>query len=417
MDQLPLFAPANLTVTELTRYLRGLVEKDELLQDVWVLGEISNLSTPSSGHIYFTLKDAGASLRCVVWRSSAQRLRRLLSNGTMLEAHGAISIYPEQGSYQLYIDSARPAGEGLLFQEFLRLKERLESEGLFDPGRKRPLPPLPRCIGIVTSPTGAALQDMLNTLRLRYPLAKVVLAPCAVQGEEAPLQIIAAFRALNTRAKPDVILVARGGGSLEDLWAFNDENVVRVIARSPVPVVSGIGHETDFTLSDFAADVRAPTPTGAAVIATPDIAELRQSLVTLTAQMAGVFNDALEKRRKKLFLLRQRLKATSPRWHIQTSTQRLDELEMRLVRAAKNRLKLEKMHWQFLSQRLNALNPLSVLERGFALVSDTNGHLVRSTAQVHSGDTIHVRLSDGSFPARVTNPAPGSHSDEQTLFN
>ncbi len=247
MGQPSLFSPPSLSVSELTRYLRQLLESDELLQDVWATGEISNLRLPDSGHVYFTLKDSFAALRCVIWRSTAQRIGHALANGQAIEAHGAIGVYERDGQYQLYVDGVRPAGQGWLYQEFLRLKARLEAEGLFAPERKRPLPSLPRCIGIVTSPTGAALQDMLNTLRNRYPLAEVILAPTLVQGEEAPQQIAAALRALDQSGLPDVILVARGGGSLEDLWAFNDERVVYAIADSHIPVVTGIGHETDFT--------------------------------------------------------------------------------------------------------------------------------------------------------------------------
>ena len=257
------------TVTDLTRYLRQLLEADSSLQGVWVQGEISNLSRPSSGHIYFTLKDSGASLRCVMWRNEAARLRFAPQDGMAIEAHGSISIYEAGGQYQLYADILRPLGEGALYQEFLRLKALLEAEGLFDPARKRSIPEFPRRIGIVTSPTGAALRDMLNTLRRRLPLAEVILAPTPVQGDEAPPGIVAALRSLNRVAAPDVILLARGGGSIEDLWAFNDERVVRAVTESAAPVITGVGHETDFTLADFAADLRAPTPTAAAELATP----------------------------------------------------------------------------------------------------------------------------------------------------
>ncbi len=257
------------TVSNLTRHLRQLLEGDPDLQGIWVEGEISNLSRPASGHIYFTLKDSAAALRCVMWKTDASRLRVNLQEGMAIEAHGSLGIYEVAGQYQLYADILRPVGEGALFQEFLRLKALLEAEGLFDPARKRAIPSSPRRIGIVTSSTGAALRDILNTLRRRMPLAEVILAPTPVQGEEAPLKIVAALRSLNRVVKPDVILLARGGGSIEDLWAFNDERVVRAISRVPgAPVITGVGHETDFTLADFAADLRAPTPTAAAELAT-----------------------------------------------------------------------------------------------------------------------------------------------------
>ena len=254
---LPQF-PASWTVTDLNRYLRQLLESDEHLQDIWVTGEVSNFSRPASGHIYFTLKDSSASLRCVMWRNTAQRQSFLPRDGEAIDVHGAISVYEAGGQYQLYADVFRQAGEGALYQEFLRLKAMLEAEGLFAPERKRPIPTRPNRIGIVTSATGAALQDMLNTLRRRYPLVEVVLAPTPVQGDEAPPKIVAALHDLARLANPDVILLARGGGSIEDLWAFNDEAVARAIAASPVPVITGVGHETDFTIADFVSDLRGP---------------------------------------------------------------------------------------------------------------------------------------------------------------
>ena len=254
MTQLPLFQPPSWSVTDLTRHLRELLVSDDLLTDLWVIGEVSNVSRPSSGHVYFTLKDASASLRCVMWRNTALRQALLPRDGEAVEVHGAIDVYEAGGVYQLYADAIRPAGEGALFQEFLRLKARLEAEGLFDPGRKRPLPGLPQCIGVITSPTGAALRDILNTLRRRYPIAKVILVPTPVQGTEAPPGIVSALQEINRLAHPDVIILARGGGSIEDLWAFNDERVARAIGASAAPVVTGVGHETDFTIADFAAD-------------------------------------------------------------------------------------------------------------------------------------------------------------------
>ncbi|MEJ2759898.1 MAG: exodeoxyribonuclease VII large subunit, partial [Anaerolineales bacterium] len=249
------------------------------MQDIWIRGEISNLSLPKSGHMYFTLKDAQASIRCVMWRSQVSRLLNLPQEGEAVEVHGSVSVYEAGGQYQLYADQIRPAGEGQLYQEFLKLKNKLEAEGLFDPDRKRPIPAAPKVVGVVTSPTGAAIRDMLNTLRRRYPLTAVVLAPASVQGESAPAEVAAAILRLNEYAHPDVILVGRGGGSIEDLWAFNSELVARAIAASPAPVISGVGHETDFTIADFVADLRAPTPTAAAELASPDQMEVRGILL------------------------------------------------------------------------------------------------------------------------------------------
>nr|HNH80694.1 exodeoxyribonuclease VII large subunit [Anaerolineales bacterium] len=251
-----LFSSVHLTVSQLTFHIRKQLEDDPTLQDVWVDGEISNLSKPASGHIYFTLKDKNASLRCVIWKLDAGRLRVNLQDGMAVEVHGRITVYEPQGQYQLIVNLVQPKGEGRLFQEYMRLKAMLESEGLFAADRKRLIPDRPQTIGIVTSATGAALRDMLNTLRRRQPLARVILAPSPVQGVEAPPALVNALNSLN-RQKPDVILLARGGGSIEDLWAFNEEQVVRAVAASKAPVICGVGHETDFTLCDFAADLRA----------------------------------------------------------------------------------------------------------------------------------------------------------------
>ncbi len=261
MEQFSLFQPKNvLKVSQLTTYLRQLLEDDPILQDVWVEGEISNYAQPSSGHLYFTLKDGDAAIRCVMWRNAAQRMNFAPREGMAVQAHGSMGIYETSGQVQLYVDTMTPAGEGALFQEFLRLKAKLDAEGLFEDELKRQPPWLPKVIGIVTSPTGAALQDMLNTITRRYPVAEVVLSPTPVQGIDAPAGIVAALERLNRDVTPDVILIGRGGGSIEDLWAFNDEAVARAVAASEAPIISGVGHETDFTLTDFAADRRAPTP-------------------------------------------------------------------------------------------------------------------------------------------------------------
>ena len=286
-QQISLFQPPSWSVTDITRYLKDLLESDHNLADIWVQGEISNFSRPRSGHLYFTIKDSSAALKVVMWRSAAARLINMPRDGDAVEVHGKISIYETGGQYQLYADRIRPLGEGALYQEFLRLKDKLEAEGLFDEERKRPIPYRPGVIGIVTSPTGAALRDMLNTLHRRYPLVEVVLAPTPVQGEAAPPGIVESIQALNRFVNPDVILLARGGGSIEDLWAFNDERVARAIASSITPVISGVGHQTDFTISDFVADLRAATPTAAAEMAVPDKADLHVAIEELRQRLAG----------------------------------------------------------------------------------------------------------------------------------
>ncbi|MBI9042953.1 MAG: exodeoxyribonuclease VII large subunit [Anaerolineaceae bacterium] len=397
-----LFSSISLSVTDLTGYIRRLLESDEMLGDIWVEGEISNLSRPASGHIYFTLKDQKASLKCVVWRSNAARLRFAIQNGMAIEAHGHISLYEPSGQYQLYVDGMRPAGEGRLYQEFMRLKSLLEEEGLFDQSLKRDFPFPPRSIGIVTSSTAAALQDMLNTIQNRYPLAEVILSPTLVQGEDAPPEIVAAIARLN-QIKPDVILVARGGGSLEDLWAFNDERVVRAVAESDVPVITGIGHETDFTLADFAADLRAPTPTGAAMLATPERSEIEAQLSGMGAALDHYFKNSLVHRQNQLMEQGLRLKQVSPDWHIQNSQQRLDDLDLRLRRAYQQLVFVRGMEVENLFNKLTALNPEAILKRGFAIVRDATGGIVRSISDIQQGKILDVQLKDGHFSAAVDN--------------
>ncbi len=394
-------ATGILSVTQITQYLCALLESDEILQNIWVQGEISNLSLPTSGHIYFTLKDETASLRCVIWKNAAFSLRAHLQEGAAVEAHGAISIYERSGQYQLYVDDIRPAGEGALYQEFLRLKSRLEAEGLFAAERKRPIPAFPELIGIVTSASGAALQDMLNILRVRFPLAEVVLAPTAVQGDDAPPQIVKALEQVNQLAKPDVILLARGGGSLEDLWAFNDERVVRAVVASRSPVITGIGHETDFTLADFAADLRAPTPTGAAVQATPDIADLSTELNSIVMRLVNQFQVELTNRGNALQTAELGLEKYSPIWKLRQEMQQVDEFNLRLVSLISNRIQFEKMRLEQINGRIQSLDPLQVLRRGFAMVSDEQGAVVDSVRKVIPDQQVRVLLQDGRFSANV----------------
>jgi exodeoxyribonuclease VII large subunit len=401
MAQLPMFKPLSWSVTELTGYLRELLEGDDLLQDLWVRGEVSNVNRPGSGHLYFTIKDAGASLRCVMWRNAALRQIFLPRDGEAVEVHGYISLYEVSGTYQLYADLIRPAGEGLLYQEFLRLKARLDAEGLFDPERKRTIPLWPQTLGIVTSPSGAALRDMLNTLHRRYPLVRVILAPTPVQGVEAAGGIVRALQLLDQEIHPDVILLARGGGSIEDLWAFNDEQVARAIAASRCPVITGIGHETDYTIADFVADLRAPTPTAAAELATPNRVELLQTVWEQRESMARAMQVYLLDSRSRLEDAQNQLRLLSPAPRIRRDRQRLDDLLHRADRSLAHQLQLNRAHLTGLEQRLNTLSPLSVLQRGYAIVTRPGGTLVRSTSQVSAGDDLDVRVSDGSFGVRV----------------
>ena len=403
-------APLIFSVTALNNYLRELLETDEVLQDLWVRGEISNFSQPRSGHLYFTLKDSEAQIRCVMWKNSALRLRFSPADGMQVEGHGLMSVYPAQGQVQLYLDALRPAGEGALYQEFLRLKARLETEGLFDPDHKRPLPGLPRHIGVVTSATGAALQDILQTLSRRLPILRVSVAPSPVQGAEAPPGIISALRLLNQLSDLDLIILARGGGSIEDLWAFNDENVARAIYNSRVPVITGVGHETDFTIADFVADLRAPTPTGAAELATPITAqELSLSLRAASEQLDARLNALLGGARQSLALAQAELRRGSPRAVVQNALQRLDEIVARLERLGSNQLDARSLRLDASIKRLNALSPQAVLQRGYAIITDQlSGALISRAAQAQPGQGLVLRVQDGVIPARVTTKPTGA---------
>ena len=387
------------TVSKLTFYIRKLLEEDEVLQDVWVQGEISNLSRPASGHVYFTLKDSSAALRCVMWKTSAVRLGIPLQDGKAVEVHGKIGVYEVSGQYQLYADQIRPMGEGALYQEFMRLKAMLEAEGLFAHERKRLIPMFPKTIGIVTSATGAALRDMLNTLRRRLPLVEVILAPSPVQGVEAPPALVKAIQSLNYQL-PDVILLARGGGSIEDLWAFNDERVVRAVANSAVPVICGVGHETDFTLCDFAADLRAPTPTAAAELATQiTMIDLRAAISSLQSRLAAGTLNLIVEQKSALSSLAAQLRYVSPERRIQSGRQRVDELTRRARSSLFHQVQLQSAHIQGMQRRLQALNPMAVLRRGYAVVTrNDNGSVVSRVEQ--ASEEMKVRVSDGEFEVK-----------------
>jgi len=407
MLQGSLFPVSTLSVGEITRYLRELLDSDEILRDVWVSGEVSNPSYPASGHLYFTLKDQNASLKCVMWKPQVMRLRFTLQPGMALEAHGSIGIYEQGGQYQLYVDSVRQVGEGALFQEFMRLKAKLEEEGLFEEARKRPIPTAPAVIGVVTSPSGAALQDILNTLRRRYPLLKVIISPAAVQGDAAPAEIVTALQRLFHEPGIEVILLARGGGSLEDLWCFNDERVVRAVAESPIPIISGVGHETDFTLTDFAADLRAPTPTAAAELATPDRAELAVRVKQLTDELDSALSSRLAMESSRLAELRRALDRLSPQRTIQQSRQRLDDLTSRSLLAVQSMLLHTHARLSGTHKLLDSLNPEAVLQRGYAIVRDDSGNIIKRTEQAIPQSHVSIRVSDGEFSARVTDPGKG----------
>ncbi len=393
-----MFEPVS--VGEITAHIRMMLESDSRLQDVWVTGEVSNFKQAASGHLYFSLKDSRAQIQCVMWRSNAARQTMIPRSGDAIVAHGYISVYDQSGNYQLYADRIRRVGIGDLYRQFEELKAKLEAEGLFDPYRKRPLPDFPRRIGVVTSADAAAFQDVQNVLRRRYPLVEILLSPCLVQGFEAPAQIVRALARLNAREDVDVILVCRGGGSIEDLWAFNDEGVARAIAASRVPVISGVGHETDFTIADFVADVRAPTPSAAAELLTPDILDLRDGIDRLNRILSTTLTNSFASRRKQLADSAWALRQVSPMVAIRASRQRLDDWNGRMASAQRGRLALLRERLRSSAAALSAVSPQAVLERGYAIVS-ADGKRITSANALHSGMDITVQFHDGTRRAKV----------------
>jgi exodeoxyribonuclease VII large subunit len=401
MEQLSLYSTSILTVKELTGYLHGILESDGVLRDVWVGGEISNLTRASSGHIYFTLKDQAASIRCAIWRQHAMRLPTAMGEGQSIEAHGYVDIYEAGGQLQFYIDTLRPAGEGRLYQEFLRLKAKLEAEGLFDDSRKRALPEFPHRIGIVTSPTGAALQDILNVLRRRFPLAEVILSPSPVQGIDASAGLVSALTRVIIE-KPDVILLARGGGSIEDLWAFNDETLARAIAASPIPVITGIGHETDFSIADFVADLRAPTPTAAAEMAVPNQEDLIVKLTEWLFKLKRIARHQLDNYLWQLSGLTNQLMSNSPAQTVKFQSEKLADINNHLSMVTQYAMDIRRLNLKDVISHLSALSPQGTLKRGFALITNQLTHmLVTSIEDVSDQVPIHIEVGDGSFGATV----------------
>ena len=369
-------------------------------QDCWVAGEVSKVSVPTSGHCYFTLKDNSSEMKAVVWRSNLNtKIRGLLTQGNAIEAHGYLSVYERGGYYQLTIDTVRPKGRGNIYEELEMLRKKLAAEGLFDDERKRPLPRIPRTIGIVTSPSGAALQDILNTLRGRWPLAEVWLSPASVQGDGAPPEIISSLLRLY-EMKPDVIILARGGGSAEDLWCFNDEALVRTVAASPVPLITGVGHEVDFTLVDYASDVRAPTPTGAAVRAVPSREDVLSELRQLDQRLDWAMDGTLQQRWQALDILEKRLLTRSPENMIQNEKRALDQLTARLNVLQQNYFRMKNNALDNLEKRLLSLNPENIMKRGYAFVRRED-KIITSANDLSGGERISIRFVDGEKTAVV----------------
>ena len=430
-----------LTITQLTAHVTSLFEQDELLRDVWVLAEVSRWTRAASGHIYFSMKDSGAVINSLMWRGNAHRHTWLPNEGDQILAHGHVTVYPERGQYQFYADEIRPAGRGQLYAQFEALKERLAAEGLFEEERKRPIPVSPRRLGIVTSQSAAAFQDVLRVLRQRWPLADSVLFQTQVQGAEAPGQIVAALAAANRftagagspgafskevlaelpllfnddgastfDSEPghawrdvgplDTILLVRGGGSIEDLWAFNEEAVAYAVAGSKVPVVTGIGHETDFTIADFVADLRAPTPTGAAVAATPDRWEMLDGVKQTRLWLLRAGSEEVSGRRVQWQELRRRLVRSAPLRQIDLARQRLDDVEERLRRITSSELRRRKEQLESGIARLEGLNPSGVLSRGYSIVQKSDGSVVSAPGQTAIGERLQVRSAGGAYPVQ-----------------
>ncbi|MGE5624711.1 MAG: exodeoxyribonuclease VII large subunit [Bacillota bacterium] len=433
------------TVSDLNRAVRGLLDGGFPL--LWVEGEISNLARPASGHLYFSLKDSQAQVRCALFRNRGLLLRFKPADGMKVLVRGRVSLYEPRGDYQLIAEHMEEAGHGQLQRAFEELKKKLAAEGLFDAALKRPLPAVPRCIGVITSPSGAALRDILSVIGRRYPLARVIVYPVPVQGEGAGAKIAAMLATASTRAECDVLILARGGGSLEDLWAFNEEAVARAIRASHIPVVAGVGHEIDFTIADFAADLRAPTPTGAAELTTPDVADWLRGLGQQTARLVQAEQRFLESLRERVAWCAERLEQLHPGRVLRDRSQRLDELQLRLGRAVKVQLRHERIRLQALTaalrehspvqrlhrgadrlttlkaqldgavrarllqvgkrlalavRTLDAVSPLATLQRGYAILTDAaSGTVINHVSAARPGQAVHAELADGRLLAEV----------------
>lgn len=389
-----------LSVTQLNEYLKMLLEGDRVLSNVFVRGEISNFKLYSSGHAYFTLKDDAGQLKSVMFRSYFSRMAFLPEDGMRVIAHGRVSVYESSGQYQLYVDDMQPDGAGSLAMRFEQLKRKLAAEGLFDEARKRPLPPMPRRIGVITSPSGAAVHDIINVLGRRFPLAEMILYPSEVQGAQAPAQLISGLEFFSATGLVDVIILGRGGGSAEDLWAFNDEYLARAVASCSVPVISAVGHESDFTICDFVADRRAPTPSAAAELAVPDMGEILRSLESARLGLQSLMQKRIAQEKRFLGQLTASRVFTRSEQMLDNFRMQLDEKEADLNRAVGQTLSQKRQSITSVAGKLEALNPLSVLSRGYATVS-REGISITSVKQINENDTLDIQMADGSLTATV----------------
>lgn len=391
-----------LSVSQLNRYIKMNFDADENLANIFISGEISNFTNHyRTGHLYFTLKDDSSAVRAVMFNSSAKRLKFMPEDGMKVIARGRVSVYEASGQYQLYVDDMQPDGVGALNLAYEQLKEKLQKEGLFSELHKKPLPPYPEKVGVITSPTGAAVRDIINVLGRRFSYAEIVFCPVLVQGDGAHLQLTDAVNLFNSERAADVIIIGRGGGSIEDLWEFNDEGLARAVCNSEIPVISAVGHETDFTICDFVADMRAPTPSAAAELAVPDANELQYALSALKNRMFLNVSSGIADRRSRLEYLTSKGVLKSPDEMLSNRSQRLDTAFSKMLSSYENRIGGKKVEFISAATALSKLDPMSVLMRGFAFVSDKNGKNVYSSQALEKGDKINVRFHDGSAVCEV----------------
>ena len=393
---------AILTVGQVNAYVKQLLESNKILSSIYVRGEISNFTDHYTGHLYFSLKDENGVIPAIMFRSSAEKLKFLPENGMKVIVHGKLTVFIRSGQYQINVDHLEPDGVGGLYIAFEQLKRKLSAEGLFDPELKKPIPKIPLRIGIITSPTGAAIRDMINVTGRRFPLAEIILYPSLVQGDGAAKQLTEGvkFFGIKRSVKVDLIIIGRGGGSMEDLWAFNDEALARTIVESEVPVISAVGHETDFTICDFAADLRAPTPSAAAELAVPDSAELRRKINNITTHMESALSKRIKSDRARLSALSESRALTSPMSFIDDKRMLLLSLSNELEAKEKLIIASKRADFKSLSASLDALSPLSVISRGYAAVF-SGGRLIKSAKQLSPGDNFTLRMSDGRVIGEV----------------
>lgn len=406
--------PKIFTVGQINRYIRNLLENDFILSSLLVKGEISNFKAHSSGHLYFTLKDTSGALSCVMFRQDAAGLPFEPENGMQVVVYGHVSLYEKTGQYQLYAEFLEPLGIGALQVAFEQLKEKLAAEGLFDGDFKREIPKNPSCIAVITSPTGAAVRDILQIVKRRDPNVKVAIFPTLVQGEQAAVDIVHSLKLVNEWGKADVIILGRGGGSMEDLWCFNDENVARAVFASEIPVISAVGHETDFTITDFVADMRAPTPSAAAELATTPLTERREAFHRLELRLERDVSALLTSCRRRLDLLKSRPVMERPLERIYRTMMDVEETQQRLDKEMTNRLMQRAERWQYLTNRLEAASPLAVMSRGYVMAVTSSGKLLTSVKQAEVGDRVTLHLQDGKMETNIQEKEVFTHGEEES---